>query len=60
MFTLIGGAMTTLTLLAVSALANGSEPFRAQGNEPSWSIRMSEGAITFQPMDGVIGRRTCG
>jgi len=52
MFPLIGGAMTTLTLLAVSALANGSEPFRAQGNEPSWSIRMSEGAITFQPMDG--------
>ena len=45
-------AATTLALLAVPVLANGSETFRAQGNEPSWSIRMSDGAMTFQPMDG--------
>ena len=45
-------AATTLALLAAPALANGSETFRAQGNEPSWSIRMSDGAMTFQPMDG--------
>jgi len=43
---------TTLALLAAPVLANGSETFRAQGNEPSWSIRMSDGAMTFQPMDG--------
>lgn len=43
---------TTLTLLAAPALANGSDSFRAQGNEPSWSIRMSDGVMTFQPMDG--------
>jgi hypothetical protein len=31
---------TTLALLAAPVLANGGETFRAQGNEPSWSIRM--------------------
>lgn len=45
-------AAITLTLIAAPVLANGSETFRAQGNEPSWSIRMSDGAMTFQPMDG--------
>ncbi|MFO0992606.1 MAG: META domain-containing protein [Hyphomicrobiales bacterium] len=45
-------AAATLALLIAPVLANGSETFRAQGNEPSWSIRMSEGAIAFQPMDG--------
>jgi heat shock protein HslJ len=44
--------VTILALLASPAFANGSEPFRAQGNEPSWSIQMSDAAITFQPMDG--------
>ena len=44
--------LTTLALLAVPALANGTDNFRAQGNEPSWSVRMADGAMTFQPMDG--------
>lgn len=40
--------ITILALLAVPAMANGSETFRAQGNEPSWSVRMADDAITFQ------------
>jgi heat shock protein HslJ len=43
---------TLLGLLAASALANGGETFRAQGNEPSWSLRITDGTITFQPLDG--------
>ena len=45
-------AMTILALFAAPALANGTDSFRAQGNEPSWSVRISDGALTFQPMDG--------
>jgi heat shock protein HslJ len=45
-------SMTFLSLLAASALANGGETFRAQGNEPSWSLRITDGTITFQPLDG--------
>lgn len=44
--------VASLTVLAAAASANGSESFRAQGNEPFWSIRMTDAAITFQPMDG--------
>lgn len=47
-----------LALLAVPALATGREPFRAQGNEPSWSIRMNDGVIMFKPMDGDAVRVT--
>jgi heat shock protein HslJ len=43
-----------LALAAVPAMANGSSPFRAQGNEPFWSLIMSDGVITFQPMDGDV------
>lgn len=45
-------ALTTFVLLAAPALANGTESFRAQGNEPSWSLRISDDTLTFQPMDG--------
>lgn len=41
-----------LAFLAAPALATEREPFRAQGNEPSWSIRINDGAIMFEPMDG--------
>jgi heat shock protein HslJ len=45
-------ALLLLALAAAPALANGASPFRAQGNEPFWSLTMSDGAISFQPMDG--------
>ncbi|WP_395688102.1 META domain-containing protein [Aestuariivirga sp.] len=38
--------------LSVPALANGTDAFRAQGNEPFWSLSMGEGELTFRPMDG--------
>lgn len=41
-----------LALVSAPAMANGGNPFRAQGNEPFWSLTMSDGTITFQPMDG--------
>jgi heat shock protein HslJ len=41
-----------LALVSAPAMANGSNPFRAQGNEPFWSLTLSDGIITFQPMDG--------
>ncbi len=32
--------------------AEASDMFRAQGNEPFWSLRKTDSAITFQTMDG--------
>ncbi|MFM8745617.1 MAG: META domain-containing protein [Aestuariivirga sp.] len=45
-------AVMFLAVVAAPAMANGSNPFRAQGNEPFWSLIMSDDTITFQPMDG--------
>ena len=48
----IAFTLASLTVLATAASANGSDSFRAQGNEPFWSLRMTDSEITFQPMDG--------
>jgi heat shock protein HslJ len=45
-------AAVTMTLFAAPAFADGTEPFRARGNEPFWSIEMTGEAIAFKPMDG--------
>jgi heat shock protein HslJ len=45
-------SLIIMGLLATSVLANGGGAFRAQGNEPSWSLNMADGAITFQTLDG--------
>jgi heat shock protein HslJ len=44
--------------VALPALANGGKGFRAQGNEPFWSLSMTEGELIFQPLDGVEARLT--
>ena len=38
--------------LAALSPAQAAETFRAQGNEPFWSLRKTEAAITFETMDG--------
>mgnify|MGYP001054520180 CR=1 FL=1 len=38
--------------LAAPLAAGADETFRAQGNEPFWSLRKTDAAITFAPMDG--------
>jgi heat shock protein HslJ/uncharacterized membrane protein len=45
----VPAAAGMLLLLGVAAGA-GDAPFRAQGNEPFWSLRKTDDAITFQPM----------
>ena len=45
-------SLIIMGLLATSVLADGGGALRAQGNEPSWSLNMADGAITFQPLDG--------
>jgi len=49
----------TVTVAALAGVAMplaawGAEPFRAQGNEPFWSLRRTDDAITFQTMDGAM------
>lgn len=44
--------LASLTVFVTAASANGSDSFRAQGNEPFWSLRMTDSDITFQPMEG--------
>lgn len=44
-------ALAALALATSSGLANEAG-FRAQGNEPFWSLRKTADAITFQPMGG--------
>jgi heat shock protein HslJ len=48
----IAFTLASLTVLATAAPANGSSTFRAQGNEPFWSLRMTDSELTFQPMEG--------
>lgn len=44
-------ALAALTLSGSLALADDAG-FRAQGNEPFWSLRKTDQSITFQPMSG--------
>lgn len=41
-----------LALMSATPSAGEAPPFRAQGNEPSWSLQVTDKALTFQPMDG--------
>lgn len=41
-----------LAFLAYPALAADPGPFRAQGNEPSWSVSIDHAQIVFQPLNG--------
>lgn len=44
--------LASLSVFVTAASANGSNSFRAQGNEPFWSLQMTDSDITFQPMEG--------
>ena len=44
--------LVLLAFAAAPAVANGTGPFRAQGNEPFWSLIMSDGTVAFKPLDG--------
>lgn len=51
--TLFGRALAIgIVTLAASSVQASDAGFRAQGNEPFWSLRMTDESITFQPMDG--------
>lgn len=45
--------MTVLASMSAMSSAAESPSFRAQGNEPSWSLRLTDDAITFQSLDDV-------
>ena len=44
--------MIVLAFMSAMSSAEESPPFQAQGNEPSWSLRVTDDTITFQPMEG--------
>lgn len=44
--------MMMLALISVTSFAGEVSPFHAQGNEPSWSLRLTDDTITFHPMEG--------
>ena len=52
MFIHCAAALILLAAVVAPALANGDGSFRAQGNEPFWSLGLGEGEIIFRPMDG--------
>lgn len=45
-------AISSLFLLASPAFPNGSETFRAKGNEPFWSLSMTDSELSLQSIEG--------
>lgn len=51
---LLAAMALLLAAFAMPALANGTEAFRAQGNEPFWSLSLGEGELSFRPLEGGV------